>query len=131
MLGETLEIMKTLPIDQPRLAFITPFPGTPFYKKFENRLVTKSLEYFTGDYPVIKNNIISPQEYMKIRNEMIIEFYNSEEYINHVIHKCEKFTHLVFSYLFFINYLKNKNILRENTYKMFKGELSELMREQL
>jgi radical SAM superfamily enzyme YgiQ (UPF0313 family) len=126
MLEETLEIMKTLPIDQPRLAFITPFPGTPFYRKFEDKLVTTSLEYFTGDYPVIKNNAIPPEEYIKIRNKMIVEFYNSEEYLNHVIEKCEKYSYLTSSYLFFVDYLREKNILMEKTYKTFKDKLIEL-----
>jgi len=126
MLEETVEIMKTLPIDQPRLAFITPFPGTPFYKKFKGRLVTTSSEFFTGDYPIIKNHTISPEEYIKIRNRIIVEFYNSEEYFDHVIEKCERFPHLISSFLFFVDYLKKKDILKKPIFKKFKNKLQDL-----
>jgi len=126
MLDETLEIMKTFPIDQPRLAFIIPFPGTSFYKQFENRMITKSLEYFTGDYPIIKNEYIPRQEYINIRNKIITEFYNSKNYMNHVIDKCERFPHLCSSFLYFIEYLKNKNIMTESIYKKLKSNLQEL-----
>jgi len=128
MLEKTLEIMKKLPIDQPRLAFITPFPGTPFYKKFENKLTTKMSEKFTGDYPVIRNEEITPEEYLNIRNNIVRNFYNSDQYMEHVEDKCNRFPHLIESFKYFIEYLKDKKIFKKSRYLTFIELLSNFER---
>lgn len=126
MLDKTLEIMKNMPIDQPRLAFITPFPGTPFYKKYENQLTTSNLEYYSGDYPIVQNENISSEEYINIRDNMIISFYNSPEYSDHIENKCINSPHLVNSFEYFIHFLKSKKILEEKNHDEISRRLKKI-----
>jgi anaerobic magnesium-protoporphyrin IX monomethyl ester cyclase len=112
MLEQTCKLVKTLPIDQMRLAFVTPFPGTPFYNKLEEKLITKKPYVFTGDYPVLKNENVSPEEYTQIRGRIMENFYNSDEYFAHVNGKVKSFPHLTESFRYFVDYLYDQKLLK-------------------
>ena len=115
-LSETLQIMKTLPIDQPRLAFITSFPGTKFYEETKDKLTTNDLRMFSGDSPVVRNPNISPAEYINIRDEMLKSYYSSDEYFSHVMGKIKDHPHLNRSFDYFFKYLLDKKIIEDKTY---------------
>ncbi len=124
-LVETLEVMKSLPIDQPRLAFITPFPGTTFYYKVQDQLITRDPEKFTGDHPVIKNPNISSQEYVELRDWILSSYYDSQEYHDHVADKCRRHPRLIDSFRFFFGYLRNKEIVSQSAYARLLRTLDE------
>jgi radical SAM superfamily enzyme YgiQ (UPF0313 family) len=117
------EFMKSLPIDQPRVAFITPFPGTPFYETVKNKLTTHELEKYSGDHPIIHNERISSERYVEIRNSIMREFYTSCEYREHVVDKCARFPHLTPSFLYFVDYLHAHGILAPEPHRRFALEL--------
>ncbi len=121
MLEETLETMKTLPIDQPRIAFITPFARTSFYHKTKDILSTDDPRRFTGDEPVIDNDNISRVEYIELRNNLTKRFYSSAEYARHVAFKCRRFPHLVDSYRYFFIYLTEKGLLEDTSMVQSRG----------
>jgi anaerobic magnesium-protoporphyrin IX monomethyl ester cyclase len=116
--------MKSLPIDQPRLAFITPFPGTPFYETVKDKIATHDLTRYTGDYPIIRNPNISTEEYIDIRNHIMRDFYTSDEYRHHVVGKCARFPRMRESFLFFVDYLKAHGILDAAAHDRFTLDLS-------
>jgi len=124
ILAEIPSFMKSLPIDQPRLAFITPFPGTPFHERVKDNLGTYDLENYSGDYPILINERISPEEYLQIRNDIMCQFYTSDEYRNRIVDKCSRFPHLNTTFSYFIDYLKTHGILNEAAHRRFLEELA-------
>jgi hypothetical protein len=48
------DILRTLPVDQLRLAFVVPFPGTPLNNLY-GHLTARPVEFFTGDSAVLNN----------------------------------------------------------------------------
>jgi anaerobic magnesium-protoporphyrin IX monomethyl ester cyclase len=124
ILAEIPSFMKNLPIDQPRLAFITPFPGTPFYERMKDSLGTHDLEKYSGDYPILVNKRIPAEEYMQIRDGIMHDFYNSNEYRNRVVDKCSRFPHLNATFSYFIGYLKTHGVLNDDAHQRFSAELA-------
>lgn len=112
-LQETLEILCSLPIDHPRLAFITPFPGTPFYESVKDQLITTDLQYFTGDSPILHNPNISSEEYIELRNNMMQSFYESEQYHSHVNSKCLAHPRLKISFQYYFRFLAENGIAKK------------------
>lgn len=50
--------------------FITPYPGTPYYEKRKDQLLTEDLSYFSEDNPVLKNPYMSPDQMRILQQEM-------------------------------------------------------------
>lgn len=124
ILSEIPVFMKNLPIDQPRLAFITPFPGTPFYERVKGNLGTHDLEKYSGDYPILVNKQISAEKYLQIRDDTMHEFYNSDEYRTRIVDKCSRFPHLSSTFSYFLDYLKTHSILNDSAHRRFSNELA-------
>jgi radical SAM superfamily enzyme YgiQ (UPF0313 family) len=124
ILSEMPWFMKSLPIDQPRLAFITPFPGTPFYETVKDKIVNHDLSKYSGDVPIIGNPRISSQEYIEIRNSIIRDFYTSPEFRRHVVDKCTRFPRLLGSFRYFVDYLHAHGILGDAAHRQFLAELN-------
>jgi anaerobic magnesium-protoporphyrin IX monomethyl ester cyclase len=124
ILMEMPRAMQSLPIDQPRLAFITPFPGTPFYTSMRDKITTHEMEKYSGDYPIIRNERIGADEYLLIRNRIMHEFYNSSQYLAHVLNKCARFPHLAASFAYFADYLRAHDILDDATHMRFATSLA-------
>jgi radical SAM superfamily enzyme YgiQ (UPF0313 family) len=124
ILAEMPRFMKSLPIDQPRLAFITPFPGTPFYEQVKDKIITQDLHKYSGDVPIIGNPRITSDEYIEIRNSIIRDFYTSAEYRRHVVDKCNRFPRMRGSFQFFVDYLKAHDILDAAAHRRFTNELT-------
>jgi radical SAM superfamily enzyme YgiQ (UPF0313 family) len=123
ILAEMPRFMRNLPIDQPRLAFITPFPGTPFYDQVKDQIINHDLRAYSGDVPIIANPRITPAEYLEIRNQIVREFYTSSEYRRHVADKCARFPRLAGSFRYFVDYLHAHDILDDGAHRQFVAEL--------
>lgn len=61
---ETAEFAIDVGIDLPRFAVLTPFPGTPLYKKLdsENRILTKDWFLYDAQHVVFQPKLMSAQE---------------------------------------------------------------------
>lgn len=55
--------------------FITPYPGTPYYEKRKNYLLTEELSYFSEDNPILKNPYMSPDQMRILQQEMHANYY--------------------------------------------------------
>lgn len=109
------EIILNLPIDQLRLCFYVPFPGTKIYNQLKDRIIVKH-EGFTTDIPAIRCNGIKSKDLKNGAYITLTNFYNSKNYINHVQIKLDQFPELADSYWYFFEYLKSKEILQDNVY---------------
>jgi radical SAM superfamily enzyme YgiQ (UPF0313 family) len=102
---KTFKSLKYIPIDELKVAFFTPFPGTPTFQKYKNLLTTNDPSHFTTDEPVVKVKSIKPRELIKIRRKIVKEFYQSKEYRERMKEKIKKFPYLMKSYNEFFDFL--------------------------
>jgi len=60
---KTAQFVVDAHIDLPRFAIVTPFPGTPLFKRLheENRILTKNWELYDGQHVVFKPAQMSPK----------------------------------------------------------------------
>lgn len=110
------EAMRSLPIDQPRIGFMVPLPGTDFHERTKGMLVTDDARKFTGDYPVIGNPDIAPERYLELRDSMFRGYHNSDEYLEHVRAKCASHPHLSHSFAYFLSHLRERGVLGDQSY---------------
>jgi len=111
---KTSEILNTLPIDHIRIGFPVPFVGTPLYYQIKDKIVA-SFEKHTGDVPVIKHPSLTSNQLIEIRDFMIKQFYNSDNYFEHVESKIDRFPYLTDSFRFFFQHLKHYNIIDKHS----------------
>lgn len=105
------EVLKTLPIDSVRIAVLTPFPGTPLWKRFKNSLKINDFNHFTTDEPVLSLNGIKNEDLTEIRQMIVKKFYNSPEYEKHWRTKVSNFPYLKKSFDEFFEFLHKYNVL--------------------
>ncbi len=74
---ETLEFIQNLDIDVADFSILTPFPGTPLFKKLdkENRILTKDWKYYNMGYVVFKPKQMTQEELRHGVQQMYREFY--------------------------------------------------------
>ena len=60
----TAEFVNDAAIDLPRFAILTPFPGTPLFKRFdrEGRILTRNWELYDGQHVVHAPKLMTPRE---------------------------------------------------------------------
>ena len=113
MFDATKEILTSgeLPIDQLRIAFAVPFLGTPLYEELKSQLITHDWRMYTGDQPVIKNNNMSTEEMKQKVKSMLISYYSSTPYKEHVSGKIADFPYLKESFVYWEEFLHKRGIL--------------------
>lgn len=112
-LQKTKEVLKDLYIDQIRVGFVVPFPGTKIFDDWKE-IRSSNFDEYTGDLPVVNNASISKERYIQIRDDIVSEFYNSDGYWNRCKDKIIKHPHLSESYEYFMDYLQRHEIVRSN-----------------
>lgn len=106
--------VKSLPIDELRITFLTPFPGTPLFEEYKRQglLLSGNFECYTTDEPIIKNsNNMTPEELVATRKQIAKDFYTSKEYEKRRGEKIAKFPHLRGSFDEFFEFLHSKAVL--------------------
>ncbi len=103
----TIEGLLSTKVDQIRVAYFTPFPGTILYTecKEKNILLENDYSEYDGDTPVVKCANITPQELRECRKKIINSFYNNPVYIKRCKDKIQRFPRLHASYKSFANEL--------------------------
>jgi len=74
---KTLKTIKELQIDVADFSILTPFPGTPLFKKFddEKRILTKDWKYYNMGHVVFTPKQMTPEELLQGVRYMYTEFY--------------------------------------------------------
>ncbi|NQV50187.1 MAG: B12-binding domain-containing radical SAM protein [Candidatus Marinimicrobia bacterium] len=75
-----IESLCQLPVDELRIAFFTPFPGTPAYRRFSPMLITDKAEDLTSAKPILDLPGYSPEHQQEDYNWARQRFYGGPEY---------------------------------------------------
>lgn len=100
-IGRTIEGLKRFPIDQVRVAFLTPYPNTPIFFDLSDKLVTDNLDRYDEEHPVVRCNLLSTHDLYKTRSRIGRELYGSPEYRVRCERKLRRFPWLRESYEWF------------------------------
>ena len=71
----TIEYSKYLPNQLVQCSVFTPYPGTPIYKTFENKITEKKYEYFNQYNLVFKHNTLDNNNLVELKNLGYRSFY--------------------------------------------------------
>ena len=120
--------LRTLSIDEIIVSFVTPFPGTQIWDEYRQCYLPKDYDFseFTVETPVINHPILSRQQLLDLRMEVIKKFYLDTAYQERILRKIENFPHLKNSYLEYFEFLEGCGIFKKN---QLKGQLN--LRRQL
>lgn len=103
--------IQEMRVDELKVAFYTPFPGTRAYEKYKHKLVYDDYNYFDSiNHVVVKNVSLTEDQYKSIRAEIIEDFYRSEYYLSRMNKKIESTPYLTESYSEFIDFMKIKDM---------------------
>lgn len=100
-LATTIEGLKRLPIDQVRIAFLTPYPNTPIWFELSDKVVTNNLDLYDEEHPVVRCNSLSIDDLYEARSMIGYQFYGSPEYRIRCNGKLQRFPWLKSSYDWF------------------------------
>jgi len=108
--------LKTLPIDEIRISFITPFPGTKIWNEYTRLYLPEkfNMDNFTTEEPVINHPSINKDELVSLQSNIVNDFYTDPKYIEHVKNKIKAHSYLRNSFLEYFEFLINKGILNAN-----------------
>jgi radical SAM superfamily enzyme YgiQ (UPF0313 family) len=106
VIDDYFEYLPQLKANMIKISFFTPFPGTADWNKYKSRLITRDWSKFdTVQMPVVKNAIISVDEYLRYREKLFHTFYGSEEYKRSNEMILAKFPYYRKSFIEFFKYL--------------------------
>lgn len=115
-LMEYNEKINTMRVDEIKISFYTPFPGTKAFDKYKNKLAYTDYSYFdTLNHVVIKNDFLSENEYKAIRKDIVQNFYLREEYLLRIENNIKRNPLLSESYFEFFDFLALKDKLKNFT----------------
>lgn len=112
MLEETLMRLKELPIDELKVSFVTPFPGTRINTQWSDRL-SQDITRYTCDYPVVKCDNLTAKELLHERARIVRGYYQSREFRVHCLEKVRRFPHLDQSFRFFWEALESTGKIQD------------------
>jgi len=105
----TIEGLLDFPIDQIRVAFLTPYPNTPVHAQYSQRLAITDYQYFDEEHPVIQGDHISVGDLYAERLRIAWEFYGSATYKDRCRRKLDRFPWLTSAYEWFLRDLFEKS----------------------
>jgi radical SAM superfamily enzyme YgiQ (UPF0313 family) len=106
---ETVRGLKEYPVDQIRVSFLTPFPGTRIAGALTGRS-SNNLALYDTDHPVLRVGAMAEEELTEARHYIGSEFYGSEEYKERCASKLRRFPWLTDSYRWWAQYLYEAGI---------------------
>lgn len=110
-----VDALLEYPIDELRVTFATPFPGTRFWDQCRKEGVIDahpSWDQFTTEAPVIAHPTLSHAELLALRERLVGDFYLHSRYAAHVIRKLRRFPRLCESWLQYFDFLGKKGVFR-------------------
>ncbi|MBN1919521.1 MAG: cobalamin-dependent protein [Verrucomicrobia bacterium] len=109
------DLLLDLPIDELRVTFATPFPGTRFYTEcIKAGWLPDKPDWakFTTEQPVLAHPTIPAVELEGLREELVTGFYIDNRYAKHAVSKVTKFPHLIDSWREYFRFLVTKDVFR-------------------
>jgi len=108
--------LRTIPIDEIGVSFITPFPGTRIWNDYHKNFLSKDYDFreFTIENPVIDHPTLTKQQLLDLRLEIVQNFYLDTVYQERVLGKIAKYTHLQNSYFEYFKFLESNGVFDNN-----------------
>lgn len=99
-------------IDELRITFSTPFPGTKYYQFCQANQLLLSSDYgdFTSEIPIIRNKDMNAGDLIELRNMLKRAFYCSNIYQERIFNKVKKFPHLRNSWIEYFEFLFTQGV---------------------
>ncbi len=112
VIQEYFEWLPRLRASQIKISYMTPFPGTVYWEKYSDQLVTKDWSHFdTVSMPVVRNPHITVEQYHRIRQDLFHAFYGSPVFAEGVKRMIGRFPRYALSYREFCNYLAHYGMI--------------------
>ena len=112
IITEYMDNVQKISASEIKIMYVTPFPGTIYWEKYKNQLITREWKYFdTVSMPVIHNPNISVMRYREIREDLFHIFYGSNIYAETTRNLIRCFSHYAQSCREFCLYLKSNNMI--------------------
>ncbi|MCG2756993.1 MAG: B12-binding domain-containing radical SAM protein [Desulfobacteraceae bacterium] len=109
---EYLMWIQKLRVNQVKISYFTPFPGSRAWEQYSNQLVTTDWSDFdTVKMPVVRNPNISVERYHEIRNLLFKAFYGSPSYADVTSKILRLYPHYVQSYKEFTVFLQHFDMI--------------------
>lgn len=105
--------LRNFPIDDLRISFFTPFPGTPLFVEYERAglIATEDLTRYTTDEPVLRSNGLSREQLLDARRQIFRSFYESREYAERIQQMIGLYPHLRQSFAEFQELLCSRGVV--------------------
>jgi radical SAM superfamily enzyme YgiQ (UPF0313 family) len=86
--------LRSICPDELYISFLTPFPGTPLYRKLrsERKLLTEDLRLYDCEHPIVDIGV-PPDELIALRAGLYRDFYNSKEWRDHLNNRISRRPH--------------------------------------
>lgn len=111
------DLLLDFPIDELRVTFATPFPGTRFYAECRNAgWLPRKPDWtrFTTEQPVLAHPTIPDTELVSLREELVTGFYLDDRYACHAVSKIDRFPNLSDSWCEYFRFLVSKGVFRRH-----------------
>lgn len=90
--------LNKLYIDDLRICFFTPFPGTEIYNEYRSYIETDNWDDYTTDIPIYRIKDMQKDEILEYRNRIFLNYYKSFDFKERVDEKIAKFPRLKISF---------------------------------
>lgn len=98
------DYLEQLSVDELRISFLTPFPGTPLWKKHKHEIPNRNhYELYTTFRPIIPHPKFAGSELESIRHRILCEYYFNQKYQSRTHDKVGQFPHLTDAFEKFLN----------------------------
>ncbi|MBU4099743.1 radical SAM protein, partial [Patescibacteria group bacterium] len=116
--------LNQLYIDDLRMSFFTPYPGSDIYKQSVGKTMSIDWDNYTSDKPLYRLKGLTTSEILELRNRIFFGFYASSTYIDRLKEKLVNYPHLHDSFKEFVQELGVRVLLdvlktskREDSYR--------------
>lgn len=102
--------------DEIRVCFATPFPGTRFFEEAkQSGLLPDKIDWsaMTTEAPYLNHPNLSKQQLLKLQKEIILQFYMSRRYLEHVVDKTTRFPKLKQPWVEYLEFLSSNGVFRD------------------
>ena len=106
------DLFKQILPDEMSIKIVTPFPGTPLFDEYENKglLLHKQWDKYDTDHLVFRHPSLSEKTLKRYRYETTKQYFESDEYKNHVKQKIKDHPYLTQSFIDYLGRLKTRGI---------------------
>lgn len=89
----SLDFARTILPDFAQFSVFTPYPGTPVYQEYKDRITAKSYENYTQWHLVFRHDNLSPQKIRKLVDTAYRRYYTNPKWVGRFVSSVFKPSH--------------------------------------